>query len=170
VAALSILVTAPLGAWAIPIFAPKLLEKGEVDPTKVSVSEQTRLLAAVDTSPLAVKVLTKTASLARRSNAEVVVLHVLSHGDQQATQALRQQTQRLLADIPHQFFTTTGTIPTDIIQTAQKYQVSEIVIGKRGHQPLERVIVGSVSQAVLEKSQVPVLLVEADVGHPNFTT
>ena len=28
IAALSILVTAPLGAWAIPTFAPKLLEAG----------------------------------------------------------------------------------------------------------------------------------------------
>ncbi|NET14083.1 MAG: sodium:proton antiporter, partial [Okeania sp. SIO1H6] len=38
IAALSILVTAPLGAWAIPTFAPKLLRKGEVDPTKVAIA------------------------------------------------------------------------------------------------------------------------------------
>lgn len=169
VAALSILVTAPLGAWAIPTLAPKLLEKGEVDPTKVSISGQTRLLAAVDTSPLAVKVLTKTADLARRSNAEVVVLHVMSHQEQQKISALRQQIRRLLADIPHQLITTTGTIPSDILQTAQAYQVSEIVMGKRGHQPLERVIVGSVSQAVLEQSQIPVLLVETEVGTAKVT-
>ena len=63
VAVLSILVTAPLGAWAIPTFAPKLLTRGEVDPTKVAVSQRIVLLAAVDTSPLAVPVLTKTAEL-----------------------------------------------------------------------------------------------------------
>ncbi|MFS8884414.1 cation:proton antiporter, partial [Synechococcus sp. R55.3] len=34
-AALSILVTAPLGAWLTQVCAPRLLEKGEVDPTKV---------------------------------------------------------------------------------------------------------------------------------------
>ena len=44
IAALSILVTAPLGAWAIPTFAPKLLQKGEVDPTKVALAEQVRQL------------------------------------------------------------------------------------------------------------------------------
>ncbi|WP_307680298.1 sodium:proton antiporter [Picosynechococcus sp. NKBG15041c] len=38
--ALSILVTAPLGAWAIPTFAPKLLQKGEVDPTKVAIAQK----------------------------------------------------------------------------------------------------------------------------------
>ncbi len=37
--ALSILVTAPLGAWAIPTFAPKLLQKGEVNPTKVAIAD-----------------------------------------------------------------------------------------------------------------------------------
>ncbi len=44
IAALSILVTAPLGARAIPTFAPKLLQKGEVDPTKVAIA---RLAAAI---------------------------------------------------------------------------------------------------------------------------
>jgi solute carrier family 9B (sodium/hydrogen exchanger), member 1/2 len=50
IAALSILVTAPLGAWAIPTFAPKLLERGEVDPTKVAIARHILILAAIDTS------------------------------------------------------------------------------------------------------------------------
>jgi NhaP-type Na+/H+ or K+/H+ antiporter len=162
IAALSILVTAPLGAWAIPTFAPKLLEKGEVDPTKINIAGQTRILAAVDTSPLATKVLTKTAELARRSDAKVIVLHVISHQNQANIDPLRQQVKRILADISHDLITTTGTIPTDILQTAQEYQVSEIVMGKRGHQPLPSIIIGSVSQAVLEKSSIPVLLVESE--------
>lgn len=81
IAALSILVTAPLGAWAISTFAPKLLERGEVDPTKVAIARRIILLAA-------------------------------------------------------------------------------IVIGKRGHRPLNEVLVGTVSQAVLETSQLPVIVVE----------
>jgi len=44
IAALSILVTAPLGAWAIPTFAPKLLEKGDVDPTKVAIARRITLI------------------------------------------------------------------------------------------------------------------------------
>jgi NhaP-type Na+/H+ or K+/H+ antiporter len=160
IAALSILVTAPLGAWAIPTFAPKLLDKGEVDPTKVAIARRIIILAAVDTSPLANQVLTKTAELARRSDTEVIVLHIIRTNNAQEVEQLREKTQRFLADIRYQFIAITGSIPEEIIRVAQDYQVTDIVIGKRGHQPWNEVLVGSVSQAVLESSPIPVILVE----------
>ncbi|RCJ15923.1 sodium:proton antiporter [Nostoc sp. ATCC 43529] len=162
VAALSILVTAPLGAWAIPTFAPKLLDKGEVDPTKVAIARRIIILAAVDTSPLANQVLTKTADLARRSDAEVIVLHIIRTNDSQRVEHLREKTQKLLADIHHKFIAIPGSIPEEIIRVAQEYRVTDIVIGKRGHQPWDEVLVGSVSQAVLESSLIPVILVDED--------
>lgn len=160
VAVLSILVTAPLGAWAIPTFAPKLLTRGEVDPTKVAVSQRIVLLAAVDTSPLAVPVLTKTAELARRSDAEVIVLHVMRMDDPPGVERLRAQAKRILADIRYRFIVANGSVPEEIVRAAQDYGVAEIVIGKRGHRPLDEVLVGSVSQAVLESSTKPVVIVE----------
>jgi nucleotide-binding universal stress UspA family protein len=160
VAVLSILVTAPLGAWAIPTFAPKLLTRGEVDPTKVAVSQQIVLLAAVDTSPLAVPVLTKTAELARRSDAEVMVLHVMRMDDPPGVERLRAQAKRILADIRYRFVVANGSVPEEIVRAAQDYGVAEIVIGKRGHRPLDAVLVGSVSQAVLASSTKPVVIVE----------
>ena len=160
-AALSILVTAPLGAWAIPTFAPKLLTLGEVDPTKVAIARHIILLAAVDTSPLATQVLAKAADLARRGDAEVVVLHVIRGDDPEELEWLRQQVKQRLADIRHRVITTAGAVPADILQTAQTHGVSEIIMGKRGHRPLEEVMVGSVSQAVLEASPLPVVVVEA---------
>ena len=36
-------------------------------------------------------------------------------------------------------------------------------MGKPGHQPWEQVLVGSVFQAVLETSTIPVILVEQDL-------
>lgn len=172
IAALSILVTAPIGAWAIPTFAPKLLERGEVDPTKVAMlpegaaqganARRIVLLAAVDTSSLATQVLTKAADLARRSDSEVIVLHVIRTIDPQGLEHLRSKVQRLLADIRHKFITATGSVPEEIIRFAQDYRVAEIVMGKRGHQPWNQVLVGSVSQAVLESSPIPVILVEDD--------
>ncbi len=160
IAALSILVTAPLGAWAIPTFAPKLLELGEVDPTKVAIARRIVLLAAVDTSPHAIQVLKKAADLARRSDAKVVVLHVVRIEDEKGVQDLQHQASRLLADVRHQFITTPGPVPEAIMQTAKEYDVAEIVMGKRGDRPLDTLLVGSVSQAVLEKSPLPVLVVE----------
>lgn len=159
VAVLSILVTAPLGAWAIPQFAPKLLKRGEVDPTKVSVFTPVVLLAAVDTSPVATQVLRKAASLARRSDAEAIVLHVINVEDPHAVEILRNQTQQLLSDINYQFLTVTGFVPEQIIRVAQEYKATEIIMGKRGHQPWEEVLVGSVSQAAIESSPIPIILV-----------
>lgn len=161
IAALSILVTAPLGAWAIPTFAPKLLERGEVDPTKVAIARSIVLLAAVDTSSLSTLVLTKTAELARRSDAEVIVLHVIRIDDPQGLEQLRNQAKLLLADIRYRFITTSGSVPEEIVRTAQEYGVAEIVIGKRGHRSLAEVLIGSVPQAVLETSQFPVIVIES---------
>ncbi|MDZ4875585.1 MAG: K(+)/H(+) antiporter NhaP2 [Chroococcidiopsis cubana SAG 39.79] len=160
IAALSILVTAPLGAWAIPTFAPKLLERGEVDPTKVAVTRRIIILAVVDTSPLAAQVLTKAAELARRSDSEAIVLHVIRRQDSQKVALLKEKAQRLLADIRHQFITLEGSVPETIVRVAREYGVAEIVIGKRGHQAWDEVLVGSVSQAVLESSPIPVIVVE----------
>lgn len=151
--------TAPIAAWAISTFAPKLLERGEVDPTKVTVATRHLLLAAVDTSPLATQVLLKAADFARRSDSEVIVLYVVNVSHPQAVGQLHQHTQRLLSDIRYRFITVTGSVPEQIIRTAQEYQVADIIMGS-GHQPWEQVLVGSVSQAVLESSPVPVILVE----------
>jgi solute carrier family 9B (sodium/hydrogen exchanger), member 1/2 len=160
IAALSILITAPLGAWATMTFAPKLLTKGEVDPTKVTVATRTLLLAAVDTSTLATEVLTKVADLARRSNGEAIVLHVVSTSNQQDIEQIKEQSKQLLSDIRYEFVTVTGAIPEEIIRIAQEYCVTAIVMGKRGHQAWEQVLIGSVSQAVLETSLIPVILLE----------
>ncbi|NEO00828.1 MAG: universal stress protein, partial [Moorea sp. SIO3I7] len=105
-------------------------------------------------------VLTKVADLARRSNGEVIVLHVSTTSNQPEVKQLQNQTKRLLLDIRHQFITVTGSIPEEIVRIAQEHQVTDIVIGKRGHQPWQQVLVGSVSQAVLETSPIPVILVE----------
>ncbi|MDY7003182.1 MAG: cation:proton antiporter [Cyanobacteriota bacterium] len=160
IAALSILVTAPLGAWAIPTFAPKLLRKGEIDPTKVAIARRIVLLAAVDTSPLAVDVLLKVAELARRCDGEVVVLHVIQSEDGESIEQLQQQTKQLLADIRYRFVTVAGVVSEEIVSVAQEYGVAEIVMGKRGHRLWDNVLVGSVSQAVLERSLIPVMVVE----------
>ncbi|WP_353929873.1 cation:proton antiporter [Okeanomitos corallinicola TIOX110] len=160
IAALSILITAPIGAWATMAFAPKLLTRGEIDPTKVTVTTKTVLLAAVDTSNLSTEVLKKAADLARRSDGEVIVLHVVNSRHEQDFKQLEVETKKILADIRHRFVTMTGTIPEEIIRIAQDDHVTAIIMGKRGHQTWENVLIGSVSQAVLEASSIPVILLD----------
>ncbi|MGF1601878.1 MAG: cation:proton antiporter [Thermosynechococcaceae cyanobacterium] len=160
IAALSILTTAPFGAWAIPTFAPKLLSQDPVDPTKVAVQSRPLLMAAVDTSSLAAQVLTKVADLARRSDGEVIVLHVAQLNEEEERKILQSLSQRLLLDIRHQFVMVDGPVADAIVQAAQQYSVDDIVIGKRGHQAFKKLVVGSVSQSILETSSIPVIVVE----------
>ncbi|MEO0768972.1 MAG: cation:proton antiporter [Cyanobacteria bacterium J06649_4] len=168
IAALSILVTAPLGAWAIPTFAPKLLERGVVDATKVAIASKTILLAAVDASPTAIQVLTKAAELARLSDGEVVVLHVQQFKDSASLAYLHQQSQRCLADIRYRFETVLGNSGEEIVAAVNTYNATEIVIAKRsGGFASEKgdeyfmgsASTGSVARAVVEASPCPVIIV-----------
>ncbi|WP_072622479.1 cation:proton antiporter [Spirulina major] len=157
-AALSILITAPLGAWAIPTFAPKLLQQGRVDPTKTSRDRPITLLAAVDTSPHADAVLTKAADLARRCDGHVVVLHVVTSTDTPPQiEALEARTAQHLADIRHDFKTLTGDIAATILTTADHYRVDEMIFGKRNH---PHGAIGSVAQTLLATSPHPMILVD----------
>ena len=126
IAALSILLTAPLGAWAIPTFAPKLLTQDSVDATKVTVVSQTILLAVVD-SATNHRVLTLTADLARRSNGEAIVLYSSSL-DRQTVAKLKQESSKLLLDVRHQFIYLRDFTPQEINQLAREYQVTNIVV------------------------------------------
>ena len=168
IAALSILVTAPLGAWGIPALAPKLLQKGTVDPTKGAIARPIVVLAAVDTSAIAASVLVQAAALARRSDGEVIVLHVQQPEPPEAVATLKAIAAQHLADIRHRFVVVAGAIPETIVQVAQDLTVSEIVIGKRGHQSWQTVLMGSVSQTVLEMSPIPVLVVAGGVTQLDF--
>jgi nucleotide-binding universal stress UspA family protein len=160
ISALSILVTAPLGAWAIPTFAPLLLQKGTVDPTKVAVGQKMTLLVAVDTSSLAPVVLSKSAELARMGDGEIIALYVQQSNDPQGLAWLEATVRQMLADIRHRFLVVDGSPVATILNTAAAYRATGIVMGKRGHSPLEQVVVGSISQAVLESSPIPVTIVE----------
>ena len=159
IAALSILVTAPLGAWAIPTFAPRLLQLGEVDPTKVNLEGNTMILTAIDNSPSIIPVLTKTAEIARRSDGEVIVLHIQQKKDLNDLNSLRDITGSILADIHYKFLVKEGSIPEEIVKLGQEYQVAEIIIGKDNDQ-WDNIWMGSVSQTVLETSPIPVMLVK----------
>ena len=160
VSALSILVTAPLGAWAIPIFAPKLLQKGTVDPAKVSVHVSVRLLAAIDASPTAAKVLSKTAEIARSTNGEVIVLYVMEGNTK--IEPIRQQAKQQLADIRYQFVVSEGEAAAEIVQNALNFGATEIIMGKRGTL-LDRPkieLVGAVAKVVIGRSPLPVTVVD----------
>lgn len=177
ISALSILITAPLGAWAIPWFAPRLLQRGEVDPTKVAIAKNVTLLAAIDRSPATAAVLGKAAELARRANATVVVLHVRQPEDTADLEPLQQQVQQQLADIRHHLVfaeAQSGAIGEDaiaktILTTAQAHQADEIILGRPGysHPAPNRPNQAPPSpnptaQTILKKSPIPIIVIASD--------
>ncbi|WP_159788359.1 cation:proton antiporter [Sodalinema gerasimenkoae] len=161
-AVLSILVTAPLGAWSTQQFAPLLLEKGVIDPTQVGAVGQLRFLAAVDTFPMAERVLTKAADLARRSDGEVLILHVSDRPDEEELTHLREVIQRRLLDIRHEVCICPGVVPETIVEMARSQAVSDIIIGQPRHRPWDNLLNDSISQTVLETSPIPVILVKPE--------
>lgn len=161
-AVLSILVTAPLGAWGTQQFAPLLLEKGIVDPTQVGAVGRVSVLAAVDTSPMAERVLLKAADLARRSNGEVLVLYVSDTPDVELLVLLKPMIGRLLADVRHRVWIRPGGVPETIVEVARSQSLSDIVIGQPQGRSWDNLLKGSVSQTVLETSPIPVILVKGE--------
>ncbi|QUC65506.1 universal stress protein [Nitrosopumilus sp. K4] len=53
-----------------------------------------------------------------------------------------------------------GDIGYDIVKYAKKQKVNTIVIGARGLNPIKEMFLGSVSNYVLHKSKIPVLIVK----------
>jgi len=159
ISALSIMVTAPLGAWAIPTFAPKLLKQGSVDPTKVSVKRSARLLAAVNGSVLATGVLAKAAEIARSTDGEVIVFYVIEEESQ--IEPVRQQAKKMLADVRYRFVIAQGDAAAEIVQSALNFSATEIVIGKRSSRLAHSSgLVGSVTKVVVGRSSLPVTVVD----------
>ena len=71
-----------------------------------------------------------------------------------------QELENLLAQTNyHSFIIVGGVVSEEIVSVVQEYGVAEIVMGKRGNCLWENVLVGSVSQAVLESSLIPVVIV-----------
>ena len=126
IAALSILLTAPLGAWAIPTFAPKLLTQDSVDPTKIATVSETTWLAIIDIET-ANRVLKVAADLARRSNGKIIILYSAALTQSDITK-LKHQSLSLMSDLRHQFISLIEITPRELVKLKQEYGISNVVI------------------------------------------
>ena len=147
IAALSILITAPLGAWAIPTFAPKLLTQDRVDPTKVAVASRTVFLAVINQANFAETILTTTADFARRSNGEVIVLNITNSSEIEIKQ-LRKLTSRLLLDIRHQLINNSSE---KIVNITQQYRVNNIILKQESN--------NQIPDLLLKINSIPITLI-----------
>lgn len=175
IAALSIIITAPLGAWAIPTFAPKLLARDEVDPTKTNLITPTIILGAIFGSVSAIAVLKQVGNLTRRTNGEAIIVYSSSdrqtrRGDnpleylednsieQSNLTKLNLLTAKLLADVPYQIITADSNTVESILNIAKENLAITIVLAKN-NSDFSKQDLNLISQQILQKSTIAITFV-----------
>jgi nucleotide-binding universal stress UspA family protein len=140
-----------------------------------------KILVAVDESAFAARAADVGFELARSLGGEVALIHVIDpsvdayapEGGIPASEliALAQQDgKRLLAAFgqraslqPPPFeFIRVGKPATEIIKAAKEWPADLIVIGSHGRWGVERLLLGSVAEAVMRHAACPVLVVRAE--------
>ncbi|MEL6494080.1 MAG: cation:proton antiporter [Cyanobacteria bacterium J06623_7] len=159
IAALAILVTAPLGAWAIPTFAPKLLSQDPVDPRQTAVVNPTTILGVVDVSPGTVKVLTHVADLTRRTNGEAIILYVYNSYQATDIDKINLLTEKFLVDVPYQLLMVTGDITAEVLELATEYRVTAIALAKSDDELWSDNPLNAVSQQLLNQTPIPITFI-----------
>lgn len=160
IAVLAILITAPLGAFGTVFLAPRMLEKGEVDPTKITVYESHRFLVAFDGSPSSHAALHRAARTARQLDADLVLLNVRFPGSRELSREELESALGPARDIASEIVVAHGSPAEAIIETAETRGADYIYIGKRAASTTERLLMGDVTEEVITLAEIPVITVD----------
>jgi nucleotide-binding universal stress UspA family protein len=142
------------------------------------------ILACVDFSDVTERLVRETRRLAQSLEAEVCLLHVVPplmdlvalapHGVVSAVPAdpaaVRDRLDALAADLHRYGVAATakvleGLVAERILAAETEMRPAITVIGSHGHGKVHRLLVGSVAEAVLRKSVMPVLVVPSRCNH-----
>ena len=133
------------------------------------------ILCALDGSADSRTALRHAVTLARDQNAKLTLLSVVPH---QATpvgpgvapppetaESHNEIIKEALKEIPHDIGVTTrlehGEIALTILKAVDEDQYDLLVMGSHGHSRVHRALLGSVSEKVLHKAKVPVLMLRS---------
>jgi nucleotide-binding universal stress UspA family protein len=140
-----------------------------------------KILVAVDESAFAARAADVGFELARSLGAEVAIIHVVDpavdayapEGGMPVSQLVtlaQQDGRRLLAAFAqraalqpalHEFIHV-GKTATEIVKAAKDWPADLIVIGSHGRGGIDRLLLGSVAEAVMRHAVCPVLVVRAE--------
>lgn len=156
-AVLAIAITAPIGALGTSFLAPRLLDKGPVDPTKVTVEERFRFLIALDSKGSALAALEEAARFARQTDAKMLVVHIDQNGQtSHLATSIYDGSRYLFSDIEHDFVVGSGEPSEAIIELATMHDVDLIFMGNSDSSSPTS---ASTTTEVLKRSVVPVMVV-----------
>ncbi len=162
ISVLAILITAPLGAFGTVLLAPKILEKGKIDPTKINVKEEYSFLVAIDDSESSIKALEEATRISRQLDASLIALNVHDNDGKKINLESIKEKLSMTIDINHVLILKKGNPAEIIIQEAEERDVDYIFMGRNTQESYMKQIPGDISQRVLENSSVPVILVARD--------
>lgn len=156
IAVVAILVSAPLGAFGTVLLAPRMLEKGEIDPTRVTVHDQFKFLVVTSGREPPRRLIRETARIACRVDAELLILNV--HPDPEHLVDTKILREELLAarDVAHEIILTDGAIPETVVHVAREHQVDYIYLSSQANSPGHH----DITTAILENSDIPVAVID----------
>lgn len=135
---------------------------GLLKPLKVGGTPIRRILVPVDPDGFAVAALPAVQRLAERFDAALVLVHAMDASRGAHLERLRRMADPLEKEgIPVDFRFQQGDPVESILRLAEKEDVDLVVMASHGRRGLSRLLRGSVTEAVLRKSERPLLVVPA---------
>ncbi|RFA94232.1 universal stress protein [Pyrobaculum aerophilum] len=124
-----------------------------------------KILVAYDGSDHAKKAVERASALAKAFGASVYVITVSTDPSQVSLEKAKKIAQEAANALKAKgvnvddIAVRSGTPATEILNYAEEKEVDLIVMGSRGLSAIQRLVLGSVSQAVVSRARVPVLVV-----------
>jgi nucleotide-binding universal stress UspA family protein len=155
----------------------------------MKTTQMKKVLIALDYDPTAQKIAEEGFSIAKTMGAEVVLLHVVSDpvyyssteyspimgftdyigmgplqldtvaGLTEASKHFLEKTKRHLEDPAIQILVKEGDIGELILKSAKEMHADAIVLGSHSRKWLENIIMGSITEDVLNHSQIPLFII-----------
>ncbi len=152
-------------------------------------TKQKHVLIALDYDPTAQKVAEAGLSLAKAMGAQVILLHIVADhvyyyspeyspimglsdalisypfhlGEPEelrnAAQGFLDKTKKHLGDESIQTVVKEGNLADSILETAKELKVDMIVMGSHSRKWLEKIVMGSVTESVLNQTSIPLYIV-----------
>jgi nucleotide-binding universal stress UspA family protein len=135
-----------------------------------------KILVAVDESDQAMDALHEAAAVAKRNEAELFILNVkdetrlrgtsialtmsLEEIEEESKEVIDNMTKNMNKDIPFQTITFIGNPKKDIVKFAEENAMDLIVIGANSKKLVDRILIGSTTSYVVEKSPCNVMVVK----------
>jgi nucleotide-binding universal stress UspA family protein len=131
-----------------------------------------RIVVGYDGSNHSKKALEMAIDIAKKYGAEVIAVtvvdiatstdpNIVKIAENAAQQIASEASERLSKEgITHRSIVRHGNPGEEIVKTSKENNADLIVVGSRGLSTLRRLILGSVSRSVINKSKIPVLVVK----------